>query len=406
MFAYRILTHLIALPVLLWLVWRVLRHSESWAQARQRLGGGADMRGALWVHAASNGELTSARPLIEALLADDPTLRILITTNTVTAQDLAHSWNDARIVARMAPLDHRTVVTRFLQTHQPQAMIVVENELWPNRMALVTARGLPVIVIGARLSERSGARWGKTRLGRQMVAQISALSAQDKGSETRFLALGLPPDRLLPCINLKTAIATRDSLPLDWPRAATILAASTHEGEEAQVLAAFAQARTHRPELRLILAPRHPHRAPEIAALITKAGLAHTTRSSGDAPNAEVYLADTMGEMDNWYASAGICFVGGSLVQKGGHTPFEPAAHHCAILHGPHVDNFRDSFGALDAQGGAILCKTSAELADAMTTLSSADQTRLTQTATAALGPPADIGMLAKAIGARLRARQ
>ena len=402
MFAYRLLTNLIALPVLLWLALRVLRRAESGAQARQRLGGGARVPGALWVHAASNGELTSARPLIEALLADDPALRVLITTNTVTAQDLAHSWNDARIVARMAPLDHRAVVARFLNTHRPRALIVVENELWPNRMALSAARGLPVIVIGARMSARSGARWAKTGLGRRVVAQISALSAQDKDSEVRFLALGLTPERLLPRINLKTAIATRDALPLDWPRASTVLAASTHEGEEAQVLAAFAQARAHRPDLRLILAPRHPRRAPEIAALIAKAGLAHATRSMGDPPGAEVYLADTMGEMDNWYASAGMCFVGGSLVEKGGHTPFEPAAHHCAILHGPHVENFREAYAALDAQGGAVACQTKADLAQAMASLSAADQTRLTQAATAALGPAADISALANALRARL----
>ncbi|WP_417808426.1 3-deoxy-D-manno-octulosonic acid transferase [Thioclava sp.] len=402
MFAYRLLSNLIALPVLLWLVWRVLRRSESGAQARQRLGGGARVSNAIWVHAASNGELTSARPLIEALLADDPALRVLITTNTVSAQDLAHSWNDARIMARMAPLDHRAVVARFLNSHRPRALIIVENELWPNRMVLSAARGIPVIVIGARMSARSGARWTKTGLGRRVVAQVSALSAQDKQSEARFLALGLAPDRLLPCTNLKTATATREALPLDWPRATTVLAASTHEGEEAQVLAAFAQARAHRPDLRLILAPRHPRRAPEIAALIAKAGLAHTTRSMGDPPSAEVYLADTMGEMDNWYASAGICFVGGSLVEKGGHTPFEPAAHHCAILHGPHVENFRDAYATLDEQGGAVLCKTTADLADAMATISAADQTKLTQAATTALGPAADISALARAVRARL----
>ena len=410
MFAYRLLTHLLALPVLLWLALRVLRRTESGAQARQRLGGGTGTPGALWVHAASNGELTSARPVIEALLAEDPALRIVITSNTATAQALAQSWDNARIIARMAPLDHRRVVERFLNTHRPLALIVVENELWPNRIAQCRARGLPVIVIGARMSRRSGARWAKIGLGRQIVAQISALSAQDKGSESRFLRLGLSPERLLPSVNLKTAIHARAALPLDgamnWPRATTVLAASTHEGEEAPVLAAFAQARAHHPALRLILAPRHPRRSAEIAALIAKSGLRHTTRSMGENPGGEVYLADTMGEMDTWYASAGICFVGGSLVAKGGHTPFEPAAHHCAILHGPHVENFRDAYHALDARGGAILCKTDAELARAMATLSSADQARLAQAADTALGPPADVATLAKALRARLQMRQ
>ena len=151
-------------------------------------------------------------------------------------------------------------------------------------------------------------------------------------------------------IALKAAAALRDAAPLDttgFPafadRASTVLAASTHEGEDEAIVQGFAAARATRPDLRLILAPRHPRRGPRIAALLERAGLAHATRSAGEVPGPDsaVYLADTMGEMALWYRLAGITFVGGSLVDAGGHTPFEPAGAGSAILHGPHVGNFR-----------------------------------------------------------------
>ncbi|KFE35601.1 3-deoxy-D-manno-octulosonic acid transferase [Thioclava atlantica] len=404
-FAYRLLVSLASLPVLIRLGWHVLRGRESARAVTERLGGGDAVPGALWLHAASNGEVTSAKPLIDALLARDPELRLLATVNTQTARALARSWGDARIAVRMAPLDHRLVLRRFLARHDPRALVVIENELWPNRMELMTRAGRPILVLGARISERSAARWGRTGLGRKMIGQITALGAQDAGSQARFLGLGLPHERLLPLTNLKTAIVPPTGAPLDWPRSDTILAASTHEGEEGPILDAFATARAHRPGLRLILAPRHPRRAPEIVARIGKAGLRHTSRSAEEAADAEVYLADTMGEMGRWYASAGICFVGGSLVEKGGHTPFEPAHFDCAILHGPHVANFRDAYAALDAQHGAKLCRDSADLAGTFATLGAREQAAMAEAARVALGPPADIEGLATAVLDRLRAR-
>lgn len=364
---YRLLLSL-ALPVLLVrLVWRTLRGAEPRAMLAERLGGGAPgAPGALWLHAASNGELASAQPLIAALLAARPDLQLLVTSNTATAQTLARSWNEPRLTARAAPLDARWILARFLARHRPAALIVVENELWPNRMTLAAARGLPVFVVGARISARSAQRWRRSGLGPRLMAAITALSAQDPASEAGFLSLGLRPDAVLAQLNLKTAVAApAPDYVLDWPRAATVLAASTHEGEEAVVLDALVQARALRPGLRLILAPRHPRRAPEIAALITARGLAHVSRSSGAAPQAEVLLADTMGEMANWYAAAGLCFIGGTLVEKGGHTPWEPAAYGCALVHGPSISNHAAAFAALARSAAAWPVHDSATLAAA-----------------------------------------
>ncbi|RWR10140.1 3-deoxy-D-manno-octulosonic acid transferase [Sinirhodobacter populi] len=382
---YRLLAALI-LPILfLRLALRVLRGSEPRAALCERLGQVRAAQGAIWLHAASNGELVSARPLIEALFDARPGLRLHITTNTVTARALAREWaadwGAGRISASAAPLDSRIVLDRFLDRLRPAALLSVENELWPNRFEICRARGIPVIVVGARMSARSARRWRKAGIGARLMGAVTALSAQDPTSEAAFRDLGLPADRLLPLVNLKTAVAmpaATETLP--WPRESTVLAASTHEGEEEIVLDAFAQAHAANPALHLILAPRHPRRAAEIARMIAARDLPFATRSKGEPPLAPVLLADTMGEMANWYAAAGICFVGGSLVPKGGHTPFEPAAHGCAILHGPSIDNHRAAFEALDAAGGAIRVTDAETLARGFA-LPAAEQARIAATA-------------------------
>lgn len=360
----------------------------------ERLGNGASpWAGArpIWLHAASNGELASVRGLIEAMLQARPDLRLIVTTNTATGRALARGWHLPKVQVVLAPLDHRLVLRRFLARWTPCALIVVENELWPNRLDLMARRGLPVVVVGARMSARSARRWA--RLGsirRRVIEAIFALSAQDAQSEAHFRQLGLPAARLLPRADLKIAPPTPAPAEVfpEFARDRTILAASTHEGEDEIILAAFRRARDQRPDLRLILAPRHPQRAPAIAALIAGAGLSLRTRSQGERPgDAAVYLADTMGEMANWYAVAGQCLVGGSLVPKGGHTPHEPAAFGCAILHGPASENFAAAYAALDKAGAALRVADAEELAQGFLTLASPEaQAALAQSARATLG--------------------
>lgn len=361
MFLYRILLAL-AVPFFAFRLWR-----EGGDAARQRLGGdsGGVRRGAvIWLHAASNGELTAARPLIGALLARDPRLTCLVTCNSATGLDLLHGWGVERLEARLAPLDYRIVLRRFIGGWQPDLLILIENELWPNRMTMMQALRRPVVVLSARMSARSAARWGRLPgLARTVMQAITWLSAQDSASAARFLSLGLPEERLGEALNLKTGAAPgdfdtreRDTLSTVLPRTRTVLAASTHEGEEAGLLRGFVDAQSRTPELRLILAPRHPRRGPEIAALVQRTRLPFATRSAGEKPGRDtvIYLADTLGEMPLWYELAGIVFVGGSLAPRGGHTPFEPAAHGCALLHGPHLENFAEIYAALEAAQASI----------------------------------------------------
>ncbi|MDF0600085.1 glycosyltransferase N-terminal domain-containing protein [Psychromarinibacter sp. C21-152] len=377
--AYRLFLALAAPLALLRLWLRRLRGRDSAADLAQRLGRGSGTPGAIWLHGASNGELASARPLIAALLHTVPDTPLVVTANTASGRALVAGWGLPRVTARLAPLDTRAALRRFRRAWRPRLLIVMENELWPNRLA--TARE-PVACIGARMSARSFRRWHRfPRTAARLLRHIAYLAPQDAESARHFAALGLPEDRLGPTGTLKSAVdlpapdpETLAALARTLPRETTILAASTHEGEEEQVLRAFAHAHRRDPARRLILAPRHPARGATIASLIDKAGFVFARRSACETPGPDtaVYLADTLGEMPLWYALAGVTFVGGSLVPRGGHTPFEPAAAGSAILHGPDTANFAAPYAALDAAGGAIAVADADALAGALQRLSTA----------------------------------
>ena len=313
--------------------------------------------GGIWLHAASLGELTSVKVLAQELARDFP---LTVTTNNLTGRDLARrqGWPCA-----LAPLDLPQAVGRFLDRIEPAVMVTVENEMWPNRSAMAAARGVAQVVVGARMSARSAARWGRLPgLIGPMLRRLDALSAQDQASEARLLALGLPQAALSARLNLKLLGPAQVMPGADGPeRARTVLAASTHEGEDALMLDAWLAARAAVPDLRLILAPRHPARGDAVAALIAARGLDFARRSQGGGGDAPVLLADTLGEMADWYRAAGICITGGSFVDHGGHTPWEPAAWRCAILHGPHVANHAGDYADLDA-GDAALAADAATL--------------------------------------------
>ncbi|TCP62876.1 3-deoxy-D-manno-octulosonic-acid transferase [Rhodovulum bhavnagarense] len=384
-----------------------LRLARRRDEAAERLGGTGPSRlrrgPVIWLHAASNGEVTSARGLITVMHERLPTARMVVTCNTVTGRNLVRGWALDRVEARLAPLDYRIALRRFIAAWQPDSLILIESELWPNRLAEMARLGRPVVMLGARMSAKSASRWAYLPgLIRPALAAVSYLSAQDSASRERFIALGLDEGRAGPVVNLKSGAypedevdaAVLDRLKPLFAREATLLAASTHDGEEGVILTGFARARRANPMLRLILAPRHPRRAPEIAKRIARMRLPFATRSRGEFPGAEtaVYLADTMGEMGLWYRLAGMTFVGGSLVDKGGHTPFEPVAHDSAILHGPHVGNFTSAYGALTFARAARRIANADELAEALAALDADEQAGMADRARAALDRIRDSG--------------
>jgi 3-deoxy-D-manno-octulosonic-acid transferase len=381
---YRILANL-CLPVMV-----LATIFGRWPRGALRERLGLILRGGpvWWVHGASLGELTSARGVIAGLAADGP---VLVTANTATGRALVAGWALPGVTAALAPFDAGGAVGRVLARVRPRALVVIENELWPGRMAACAAAGVPVIVLGARMSARSAGRWGLAAgIMRRMLAGVAYLSAQDAASEARLVSLGLPEGRLGPRMNLKAAVAG----PGRAGDARVLLAASTHDGEEALVLDAFQAAGTF--DL-LILAPRHPARGAEIAQMLAARGVAFGQRSRGDAVPAEgVYLADTLGEMDLWYAMAGVTVIGGSFADRGGHTPFEPTAFGSAIVHGPSLHNFAEPFAALDAGGGAVAVADGAALAGALRGMDAGRQAEVAAAAQAALPVGVDVaGVLA-----------
>lgn len=331
---------------------------------RLALTGPAIASGGLWFHGASVGELNSARVLIEDLAQDFP---VIVTANSLTGRKVAMSWG---LPAALAPLDVGPALRRFLRRNRPAVQITIENEIWPNRSRLLAGQGVAQVVVGARMSERSARRWSRlSGLIHPVLSNVDLLSAQDSGTEARLLALGLRPQALSAPLQLKLLAPARVIPGEGGPwRGETVLAASTHDGEEALILDAWQAAKQHHPALRLILAPRHPERGDQIAAELASRGLSFSRRGQGADESAPLLLADSLGEMARWYDRAAICVTGGSFTDRGGHTPWEPAAHRCAILHGPDIANFAADYAALDGCGASKGVEASG-LADALVAL-------------------------------------
>lgn len=362
-----------------------LAKGESLADLSERLGRGRGEGPALWLHGASNGELTSARWLVEDILAARPGLRVVVTSNTVTGRAMVRGWGLAGVTVALAPMDLRFALRGFLGRWRPVGLISLEGEIWPNRLAMLGAQGVPVAMLGARMSAGSARGWGRfPGLIRGALAGVRLASAQDAASRGRLLGLGLPQAAWGTDCDLKAEAWARAPKPVREARAARagrVLAASTHAGEEEIVLEGFAASGL----AELILAPRHANRGDAVAALLAARGLRFARRSAGAEPGeAPIYLADTMGEMERWYARAGICIVGGTFTDRGGHTPWEPARHGCALVHGPDVANFAAPFAVLDAAGGA-LGVTAQGLGAALKALDAAAQEKVAAAADGAL---------------------
>ena len=325
----------------------------------------------IWVHAVSIGEMTSALPLVDALLDARPDATILMTTTTSSAGALAEARLPPGAVHRFAPLDLREAVRRFLDHWRPERAIFLESEIWPVQIMELKARGIPFALVSARLTDRSTERWRRYApgLARALFSEMSLVLAQDEETAGRARALGAP--RVDVAGSLKAAArplplngAARNALLRATSARPVWVAASTHPGEEEEVVAAHRTICRRNPATLLILAPRHPERAPAILDLLDGLNVAQRSRGSLPCPETEIYLADTLGEMGLWYDRAPIVFLGGSLKPGiGGHNPLEPAAFGCAILTGPHTDNTRAEFDRLLAAGAAIRVSGPAELA-------------------------------------------
>jgi 3-deoxy-D-manno-octulosonic-acid transferase len=313
----------------------------------------------VWLHAASVGELSSALPLIERLRARG--VGVLVTTGTVTSSALAEQRLPRGAIHQFVPLDVPRFVRRFLDHWRPDVALIVEQDLWPNMIVETSARGVPVILVNARLSEKSARRWTYLRgMIADLLQRFDLCLAGTPADAERLIALGAP--RVISAGNLKLDVPAppADAKKLTELADAIALrpmiaAVSTHPGEESAIIDAHKRLRGNFPGLLTLIAPRHPERGPGVRELAAAAGLKAALRSRGDRLEAatDIYVADTMGELGLIYRLAPVVFIGGSLVKHGGQNPIEAAKLGAAILHGPHVWNFTEIYDALDAAHGA-----------------------------------------------------
>jgi 3-deoxy-D-manno-octulosonic-acid transferase len=343
---------------------RLRRGKEIAGRLAERRGIDATPRPAgrlFWLHAASVGETVSILPVLTALTARAPDLTVLLTTGTVTSARLLARRLEAgledHVLHRFVPLDVPAWVARFLDHWRPDAAAFVESELWPNLLFASRRRGIPVMLLNARMSVRSLAGWRLVPgLARAVLGCFACVQARSPADAARLEALGAasvsaPGDLKFAAPPLPADAAELERLRDLLAGRPVWLAASTHPGEEALIFATHRALAPAHPGLLTILVPRHPERGAEIAAMAD--GIPLHRRSLGAAPPDQgVWLADTLGELGLWYRLAGIAFVGRSLLPPGGgQNPLEPARLGCAVAVGPHVGNFLDAIEALDAAG-------------------------------------------------------
>lgn len=377
-FIYTRLLYFILPLALLRLYWRGRRdpgHHQRW---RERLGWISSLpeSGCLWVHAVSVGEVRAALPLIRALLVRYPDQPLLVTTTTLTGSRQVQEALGDRVLHVYAPYDLPGAVQRFLQHSRPRLAIIMETELWPNLLRQCAVAGIPVLIANARLSERSARGYARIRpLTAALLQDVTLIAAQAEADAERFRTLGAP--RVEVVGNLKYDLQLPDPLleqgqtlrreQLGENRPVWI-AASTHAGEDEQILEAFAQLRPRWPNLLLLLVPRHPERFDSVAALCQQRSFNVIRRSDQQpcGPETAIFLGDSMGELLLFYAAADLAFVGGSLVPTGGHNVLEPALLGLPVLFGPHMFNFTEAGERLLKVEAARQVADAGELASAV----------------------------------------
>jgi 3-deoxy-D-manno-octulosonic-acid transferase len=345
----------------------------------------------VWVHAVSVGETNAVLPLIQRLRQDYPDKQILLTTGTLTSSRIAAERLPKGALHQFIPLDVPAFVDSFLDHWRPDLALFVESEIWPNLVLGTHAHKIPLVLLNGSLSIRSYRRWRRRPgMSRPLFGSYSLILTQTETLRQRFFRLGAPNVESVGNLKLDAPPLRVDETALARMREAVggrplWLAASTHAGEEEQVVVAHLAARERLPGLLTVIVPRHPERGGEVAALIEAAGLSVRRRSAGELPDAgtDIYLADTLGELGLFYALAPLALVGGSLTPIGGHNPIEAVRLHTAVVTGPHWFKQTDTFGPLTAGGGAIEVKSAEELAGLLAELL-ADPERLQQAIEAA----------------------
>ncbi|MEN8131441.1 MAG: 3-deoxy-D-manno-octulosonic acid transferase [Pseudomonadota bacterium] len=333
---------------------------------RQRLGFNfPELKRAIWLHCASVGEVVAARPLMELIIEDCAAVPLVVTTNTPTGREILCKTLGDKVHHVFLPLDYALAVNRFLKHIDPRCALIFETELWPNLFQCCHRRGIPLVIVNGRLTERTlNAPLALRRLYGQGLGQTLAILARSPADRQRYISLGAAPQRVTTLGNIKFAkprniVDQASPKPLErsyW------LAASTHDDEELRIAKTWKSIADD--QTLLVIAPRHPDRREAILRQLRTLKLRIAVRSRGEAVEAQtqVYLADTLGEMAAFMSHARFVFLGGSLIQRGGQNILEPARFGKAIIVGPHMGNFEEETRILLSNNGLIMVHDDEEL--------------------------------------------
>ena len=374
--------------------YREKRGKEDPARLPERRGMASRPRPAgplFWLHAASVGETNAILPLIARLTATRPEASVLLTTTTVTSAAIAAERLPARAIHQFVPLDAPQYAGAFLDHWRPDIAIFTESEIWPGLILATSERKIPLVLVNGRISHRSFKSWKRMgSLSGPLFGRFVVILAQNAALTRRFREVGarnviavgnLKADAPPPPVDLNKLARLR--MALDGRPC--LLAASTHEGEDAIIAAAHQKLAESLPGFCTIIAPRHPERGAAIARDLEALGLKCARRSLDEplAAPVDIYIADTIGELGTLYAVCPFAFIGGSLIPRGGQNPLEAVAHGAAVLTGPSTHNFNDEYGALRKANGVIGVANATDIAEAVEKLQADPQGRAAQVANA-----------------------
>ena len=386
LFLYSQLIRLVLPLVFLRLWWHGRRAPALRQNPGHRIGIVPELNGAVvWIHAVSVGETIAAAPLVRRLLAQKTDITVLMTAMTDTGLAQARKMFGEQVHYAYAPYDTPGSIRRFLKRVRPRVLVIMETEIWPNMIYRCRNASVPVFLVNARLSERSARGYERVRgLALPIMRSINWIAAQADKDAERFCRIGVESTRVSVTGSVKFDVdipgAVRgEGTELRKSMGARLVwvAGSTHEKEEEQVLDAHRQVLARYPRALLIIVPRHPERFDSVAEKVRQAGLTLARRSTREVPDcAQVYLGDTMGELMMLYGASDLAFVGGSLIERGGHNPLEPAAWGIPVFSGPHIFNFETIYQRLLDDKGVKLVSDADELAAHVSLLFGDDKER------------------------------
>ena len=363
------------------LCWKGLSNKEYFLRWSERLGYSSELpskdKSVIWIHAVSVGEVNACMPLLRSLITDYPFSEILVTTTTPTGSKLLIERLGNKIKHQYMPVDIPFFINRFLDKWNPKILILLETEIWPNLINICKIRGIYSALVNARLSEKSKKNYlNYSTLIKPVIEKIDLILTQFESDKRRFQEIVERKD-INTCGNLKfdqdipteledISKTIKQDWSIDGKYRPTLIAASTHETEEEEVLKAFKQILKSSPNALLILVPRHLERFDKVKKIINTSGLTLASRSKKEEVkgSTQVLLGDTIGELNFLYSLSDVAFVGGSLIDHGGQNLLEPAAQSIALLSGPSLRNFSDISEQLIQKDGLTVIKNAQELSD------------------------------------------